>query len=181
MSISTQRDVRDLFEYLPGSGQLVWRPRPLHHFKDASYQSRWNDKFVGKSAGSLSGSVRYLRITFAGRTYLAHRLIWLHVYGVWPNGEIDHINGDRTDNRLANLRLVDHCANARNAALPSHNTSGVIGVSYDARDDLWHAYIGIGAGSRKSLGYFKTKSEACAARQAGERLLGYHPNHGRAA
>ena len=180
MRIDTQEDARNFFDYAPDVGALIWRPRPVEHFKDASYQLRWNNRCAGKSAENV-GNNGYLRINLAGRMYLVHRIVWLWVNGSWPTGEIDHINGCRTDNRIANLREVAHAENARNAARPSTNTSGVIGVSYDARDGLWHAYIGVGIGRRKSLGYFRTKAEACAARQAGERLLGYHPNHGRAA
>lgn len=181
MKIVSQADARGLFEYDARTGALIWKYRPLHHFKDASYQLRWNKRCAGRAAGSVSGLSPYIRVNVSRTFYLAHRIVWLHVNGHWPSGQIDHINGVKTDNRLANLRQVNRLENARNAALPCTNTSGVVGVSYDNRDDLWHAYIGVGDGSRKSLGYFKTKAEAAAARLAGERLLGYHKNHGRAA
>ena len=181
MKIETADDVRSVLDYDPATGDMIWRERPVGHFKDASYQRRWNDRCAGKRAGCVSGTIAYSRINLSGNMYLVHRLVWLHVHGEWPSDQIDHIDGDRLNNRIGNLRAVTRTENARNSARSSANTSGTVGVSYDNRDKRWHAYICVGGGSRKSLGYFKTKAEACAARQAGERLLGYHPNHGRAA
>jgi hypothetical protein len=180
MEIVTQADARMLFDYESETGRLVWKTRPLEHFKDASYQGRWNGRFAGKSAGSLSVN-GYLRINILGKFHLVHRLVWLWVHGDWPSGFVDHINGISCDNRMSNLRVVDKEGNARNARIPTTNTSGNVGVSYNARDGSWHAYIGVGRGQRKSLGHFRSISDAVAVRQSAERFFGYHPNHGRAA
>lgn len=170
---------RELFRYDPETGLLYWQQRSLHHFKDRSYWRRWNAKWAGKETSSISPT-GYKRLNYRGQFYLVHRVVWLVVHGEWPD-VIDHVNGIKQDNRLVNLRAVSQCENARNARLFTTNTSGVVGVSFDARDNRWHAYIGVGKNHRQSLGHFKTKEEAIAARRAAELVLGYHENHGRAA
>lgn len=69
--------------------------------------------WAGRVSGSINGS-GYLRVSINGVSYKAHRLAWLHYYGEWPSNTIDHINGDRTDNRIANLRDVPHAQNQLN-------------------------------------------------------------------
>jgi hypothetical protein len=172
----TQEYLRELFAYDPETGELTWLERPVEHFSSETYALRVNKRFAGKIAGNV-GVVGYRRVNIANKFYLAHRLIWLMVLGRWPD-HIDHINGQRDDNRLANLRAVDATGNSRNLAIPSTNTSGVVGVSYCPRDEYWHAYIGRGDGGRATLGYFKDKDAAIAARRAAEVEYGYHPNHG---
>nr|WP_175479900.1 HNH endonuclease signature motif containing protein [Paracoccus homiensis] len=107
----------------------------------------------------------------------AHRVAWAVIHGRWPNGEIDHINGDRSDNRLANLREVTKRENHRNMAIRSDNTSGVTGVYWAREKGKWAAYIK--ADKMVALGRYDTFAEAVAARRAAEKVLGYHPNHGR--
>ncbi len=97
-----------------------------------------------------------------------------------PSGEIDHINGDRTDNRICNLRDVTSAGNSCNRRRQDRNTSGVTGVAWDKRASRWQARIGLN-GKQKYLGYFDSLDEAVAARKAAELELGFHPNHGRAA
>jgi hypothetical protein len=113
------------------------------------------------------------------RTLKAHRVIWALVHDAWPEGDIDHINGDRADNRLRNLRSVDRRENCRNRAVGNLNTSGIVGVFWSKRQKRWGAHIGIGARVTKHLGWFKDKADAAAARKAAERNLGFHENHGR--
>lgn len=91
---------------------------------------------------------------------------------------IDHINGNRGDDRFENLRDVTPLLNARNAALFSSNKSGFPGVEFHSRDLVWTAKIGVG-GKQTHLGNFKTKEEAIAARIGAEVVLDYHVNHGR--
>ena len=173
----TREYALQLFTY--DGERLFWKERPAGHFSSASYAARFKSRFEGKEAGNLAPS-GYRRVNIDGSLYFVHRVIWLLEHGRWP-AFVDHINGCRDDNRLCNLRDASALQNNRNMARPSTNTSGVTGVSYSRRDRLWHAYIGVGKGLRKSLGHFRERHVAIAAREAAERELGYHPNHGRAA
>jgi len=98
------------------------------------------------------------------------------IYGHEPK-EIDHINSDGLDNRLINLRNVDHLENGKNQKMKSNNISGVTGVSWNKKRSKWHANIGIK--KRKiHIGYFFDKFEAVCARKAAEIKYGFHENHG---
>jgi len=83
----------------------------------------------------------YLRISIDYERYLAHRLVWLYVYGEWPEYMIDHINGNRQDNRLCNLREATNSQNLCNQGKPANNTSGYKGVYYDKERDKWVSEI----------------------------------------
>lgn len=179
--------LRQLLEYDPETGTLRYRertdfrfaPTPTGKFSQANQLAQWNGRFAGKvaSSGRRAGN-GYLVTKLLGEQYKTHRLIWLMHYGAEPTGQIDHINGDRADNRIANLRDVEYIDNAHNRALPRNNTSGFHGVKREK--NRWVAVIRVG-GRQVRLGTWMTKEEAVAARKAAERLLGYHPNHGRAA
>lgn len=177
MADMTQARARELFNYDPETGQLTWRKRAASEFTDEAHAVTWNKRFAGQEVGGISKLHGYRRIRLLDREWKAHRIIWLMVHGNWPE-EIDHINGVRDDNRLCNLREVDHAENMRNLALNGLNKSGTAGVSYAPRDEAWRATANL-AGEFIHLGNFKTFEEACAARKAAEKVMGYHPNHGR--
>jgi len=109
----------------------------------------------GARAGSLN-THGYLEIGVHGRRYMAHRLVWLLKYGVMPSGEIDHINGDRADNRICNLRLATRKQNAAN--MRGYASSGFKGAYYDKRRSKWFSAIG-----KTFLGYFQSPEDAHAA------------------
>ena len=99
----------------------------------------------------------YVLISIDGTRYPAHRLAWLYIYGQWPNGQIDHINRNPSDNRIVNLREATVAENGHNAGLRIDNTSGFKGV-HRHRNLLarpWQARIKFGS-RRISLGYFET-------------------------
>ena len=148
--------LRSILHYSPETGIFTWKVRTSSSVK------------VGDVAGSVNGN-GYLNIKLQSRKHLAHRLVWLHVYGEWPKGQIDHINRVRTDNRIANLRDISHKQNLQNAGKYSHNTSGHPGVCWNKRASKWQAQI---THNQKHihLGYFTTIEDAIAARKAAEKL-----------
>lgn len=110
-----------------------------------------------------------------------HRVIWQIHHGEIPPGlRIDHINGNRTDNRIENLRTVSITDNNRNAKLQHLNRSGIHGVYFLKKSSSFRVTIGVD-GKCLTLGHFKCFLDAAAARKSAELWYGFHPNHGRSA
>ena len=103
-------------------------------------------------------TIGYHQINVAGKLYYGHRLAWLYAYGEWPAGCIDHINGDRADNRIQNLRVVTRGQNAQNLR-QAQATHPYLGVSLHKASQLWHARIRV-HGVTTSLGYHQTPEAA---------------------
>lgn len=151
-------------------------------------ENNLNDLSYDPASGnvySLSGSLLgtpdhngHLLIRCQTVLYKAHRIAWLLHYGSWPNGEIDHINGDTSDNRIANLRDVSHQENQKNQKLRSTNKTGITGVRPHKYHNQWAAEITVD-GKNKYLGLYPHLFEAACARKSAERRHGYHINHGR--
>ena len=150
----TAKYLRSVLHYEPVSGIFTWKVRTSNRVK------------VGDIAGSVDGH-GYLLIMVGSRLHKAHRLAWFYVYGTWPEDQIDHINRNRSDNRIANLRDVSRKQNMQNASKPSNNTSGHPGVYWHKQRSKWQARI---KHNQKliHLGCFATIEEAIAARKAGE-------------
>jgi hypothetical protein len=155
--------------YNPETGVFTW-------LWAKSQRAAWNSRHAGRQAGAL-GIRGYICISIDRRLYPAHRLAWLYVKGVWPAEQVDHINHDRTDNRMANLREVSKAENAKNKSPSTLNKSGLTGVSYNARDDLWVAMM-FGHKNRLCLGNRKSLFEAACLRKSAEVRYGFHENHG---
>lgn len=147
-------------------------------YKDGSFFRRISRP--GFKKGSLMGTVGakgYLTATIDGKTYKQHRLVWLYFNGSFPEGQIDHINQDKADNRISNLRVVTNLENCRNKGKSKANTSGVTGAYLDKRTSRWRAIICI-EGKNKNLGFYASKKEAATARKEAEVKYGFHENHG---
>lgn len=143
----------------------------------------WNrDAIKGSNlkAGRVAGSKDahgYVQINVQGCVLKAHRVAWAFVYGDWPSGQIDHINHDRADNRIENLRVVDNTGNHLNRPIQSNNKTGFVGVSKFKRTGKFVAYI-TSNGKRIHLGYFNLIEEAVKARDEANEKYGFHKNHG---
>lgn len=119
----------------------------------------------GAPAGGRLSSNGYLRVCVGGQLYYAHRVVWALANGVWPVGVIDHINGDKTDNRPTNLRDVSVAVNQHNQRVAQRTdgrTSGLLGVSWAKANNKWRAAIKV-AGRSKFIGYFDSEAAAHAA------------------
>lgn len=130
--------------------------------------------FTSRKTGRTTGSVNdrgYVRIRIGRRLCKAHRMAWLYMTGEWPPEQIDHINGDRADNRWANLRAVDGYTNMQNQRRAQrHNKVGLLGVQ-KTRNGKFKARINV-RWRRFELGTFETAEEAHAAYMAAKRI--YH-------
>jgi hypothetical protein len=120
----------------------------------------------------------YEKIKVDGKVYKSHRLAWFYVNGKFPDGEIDHINGNTLDNRICNLRDVSSEGNCRNRTKRADNKSGVTGVLWYPPSGKWQAAI-VHNKKKIHLGYFVDIEDAKKARKEAEVKYGYHPNHGR--
>lgn len=130
----------------------------------------WNVDRKRVRKGDISGcpdKAGYLQIGIDGKLYLAHRLAWFYIHGQWPSLEIDHINRDKADNRISNLRLATRRENIINKAPSKINRSGVTGVYWNKASRKWHAQI-YANGKRHSLGLFTQKELAVEARKHAE-------------
>lgn len=173
----TLEHLKECVTYSPDTGRMSWRVRPVTHFKTERAFNIWNTRFSGHSASDKTCSGGYLRLMVSGRHYRVHQLAWLYVYGEFP-AAIDHINGDRADNRINNLRNCTQLDNMKNTKRSSTNTSGVTGVGWESRRGHWIANIEANY-EKVYLGSFNRKEDAIDARKRAEVKYGFHGNHGR--
>jgi len=149
--------IRELLEYDPTTGGFTWKVRRGGKAKAAS------------RAGSRH-SCGYLQIRIDGVRHLAHRLAWAIHHGTMPPRgiQVDHIDGDRANNRIGNLRLATNAENGRNRQNPGkRNSSGSTGVLWRIRKQKWCAQITVN-GRSIHLGYFTNKHDAIEARRLAE-------------
>jgi hypothetical protein len=156
----TAERLRELVSYDPETGVFTW----------AITRRKVR---AGTVAGSINKDVGYRYIRVDGALYLAHRLAMLYSEGVWPSCFVDHINGDKLDNRLCNLRHATYGVNSQNQRRArSDSKSGVLGVWFHEGRNRYVADIQHD-GKRKRLGYFRSMDDASAAYVAAKRIL--HP------
>ena len=139
----TEQALKEVLSYDKHSGDLFWTDDAPRLVK-------------GKKAGTKS--MGYFRIRYEGKFYKSHRVAWLLAHGNWPEGEIDHINGDKLDNRLCNLRDVSKSVNQQNLKqAKACNKVGLLGVSI--KGNRFVAQIKINQ-KKLWLGTFVTATEA---------------------
>ena len=165
------------------TGLMIWKERPLQMFKANRRHSRehachkWNAKHAGKPALRYVGAQGYRRGRVLNVELKACWVVWMLTYGEWPK-RLDHINGDKSDDRIQNLRDVSAQENSRNCKRSSANTTGVTGVA-PLSGGKWRAFIGVD-GKQVHLGSFTDFNDAVQARRRAEMTHGHHQNHGRA-
>jgi hypothetical protein len=159
--------VGKLLDYDPLTGKLFWLNRPETMFSKRRVFLQFNNCFAGKEAFTSTDSRGYRSGRIWDKTYHGHRVAWAVYYGEWPN-VIDHINGDRSDNRLCNLRNVTKAENARRKA-KSLTTQG---VSFCKKRKMWRARVTFDY-VESHIGYFRTEAEAIIARQNKNAELGF--------
>lgn len=172
--------LRELLSYDPETGLLIWKVRPRSDFtatpgstQEAIWR-RWNGKHPGNPA--LTAGSPYLSGTIEGMNARAHQVAWAIYHGEWASGEIDHINGDKKDNRIANLRDVSRSMNHRNRPGKLLTQSGRTGVIWDTQRGKWAARIKVN-GRMLNLGRFTSLEAAIAARDEVEKPLGFTDRH----
>ena len=136
--------LKELLSYDPEKGHLIWKV------------PRGNKLKAGDLAGSNHHS-GYKEVQALGKVYRYHRVCWFLHYGKEPDKHIDHENGDRSDNRISNLRLVTNRENASNRDI--HRNGKLIGACLNKRRNNWLSSIRIGS-KNIFLGYYKTELEA---------------------
>ena len=157
----------EILKYDPVSGAFTWlKPNPLARKLK-----------VGSPAGRTIQN-KYIQIGINRKYYLAHRLAVFYMTGIWPTHEVDHIDGNPSNNSWSNLRQVTSIENSRNQATRSNNSSGVVGVKWKKEISKWVATIGV---DRKliHLGCFESLEVAAEVRRAAEKVNGFHENHGK--
>jgi hypothetical protein len=149
------RKMEDYITYNPETGVMTWK-------KVLGNRTR-----AGAQCGANVDSKKYGRVCFDGRHYRAHRVAWALFYKELPPEQIDHINGNRLDNRIANLRAANNAENSRNAQRGKNNTSGVVGVTWHRAAKKWVAQLMFNRRT-KYLGLFENIEDAAKARRQAE-------------
>ena len=155
--------INESLRYCADSGKVFW-------VKSSGPCAR-----IGFEAGYLNPD-GYRRVTFNGRMFMTHRVVWLLIHNEWPDGEIDHIDGNRANNRIENLRVVTQSQNLRNKKSKKGSTSGNNGVHFDARCKKWRVQIRMN-GTVHHLGLFESKESAVLTAQAFYRSNGFTELH----
>lgn len=137
--------LREIILYDEKTGKFSWRHK--------GRKTKPLDQIGSVDAGG------YLRIGIKGRRYSAHRLAWLYVHGKWPEQEIDHINGERLDNRIVNLREATISQNRKNRAAGKLNRNRLKGAHFVSRTGKWRSVI-VTDGKAHFLGTFGNEEDA---------------------
>jgi hypothetical protein len=167
--------LRELLHYNAATGQFTWRPRHRQMFRNEQNFRLWNTRYAGKSAGTLR-QAGHLAVAVGHTQYRAHRLVWLYVHGEPVPDVIDHVDHNKLNNRISNLRAATKSQNGANMRMRNRNTTGVKGVSPHHKG-RFRARIMLN-GKETNLGSFATLEEAAKARfEAASRLHGSFARH----
>lgn len=174
MKIFSQEYLKECFDYNEITGDLVRRPRPLHHFKTKrAYAVALSKSMRAVNTISTEG---YVKVFLDGKSLYAHRIIWIIKTGNQPC-VIDHIDHDRSNNSWINLRNVTCDGSSKNLGLRSDNTSGITGVYFNKHLKKWAAQCSIN-GKIKYIGIYSDIHDASQAVLLFRRNNDFHDNHG---
>lgn len=163
-NLLSPEEIRGLFDLNTETGQLRW--------KTSTSRGRYTQRVAGSPH-----RLGYVQVKIGKKSYLAHRIVWAIVYGEWPSCQVDHIDGNKANNAVSNLRLVTTSQNAQNRAINGVKTaSGLMGAIYvpgtSRRRECWESRIKLN-GVSTYLGRFKTPEEAQTAYLSAKKNL--HP------
>ena len=164
--------LKEYLDYNPDTGIITWKKKPHGRIK------------IGQEIGGCSSSDRkyYRQFMFKGRNFYAHRVAYYMYHGVDPlEKQIDHINGNKLDNTIKNLRLATNQENQRNRRLNKDNTSGKTGVTWHKTTKKWKAQIQVKVNQKRknhNLGYYTKKEDAIQARIEAEKKYFGEFRHG---
>ena len=175
--LPSQALLHALLKYEPTTGKLFWKKRDISTFVSVRAANSWNTRYAGTEAFTAVDRNGYLIGAINNSLYRAARIIYMMQYNKDPI-QVDHLDGNRTNNRIQNLRSVSPETNSRNMKLFNNNTSGHAGVIWDAKRKLWCARIS-DKGRTINLGRFSSIDDAIAVRKQAEHALKYHPSHGK--
>lgn len=153
--------LHEILHYDPNSGVFTWA---VNGKRNAKYK-------IGDVAGAIHID-GYIVISFMSQSFSAHRLAWLYVYGEFPKNQIDHIDRDKQNNRINNLRDVSIAVNAQNTTRSDNTYTGIVGVICERFDKVWVASIMLN-GKSIYLGHHKTLLNAAKARYRAEKKYKY--------
>ena len=173
----TPEILRQLLTYCPDTGTLTWKRRARDTHPNDTGRRIFNAQFPGKEALSATNSEGYRHGRIFGKLYKSHRVAFAIYYGAWPENQIDHIDGDKANNRIENLRDVTYPENGRNAVMRASNKSGHTGVHWDKSTQKWRARIVVD-NRHICLGFFEDINEAAAARREANERYGFTKRHG---
>lgn len=143
----TQEYLKEILDYNPSTGVFIWK-------KKTSPASRIS---IGSIAGAPNTKYKYIEITIHRTVYKAHRLAWLYTYGKWPSRQIDHIDGNRENNKLKNLRDVTARKNQQNRL--EHRLGHLVGTSFRKDNKMWQSTIVINK-KKHHIGFYSTAKKA---------------------
>lgn len=158
-------ELRQLLEYEPLAGTFMWKARSPQHFADDGWFSaqdlcdKWNRNYAGGTTFQTPHSRGYLTGRIGGRPFYAHRVAWALYHGAWPTMLIDHIDRDRTNNRIANLRQATFSENSRNRASICDNP--MPGLRFRKDKGVWRVRGRVN-GVERSFGQFSDYADAAA-------------------
>ena len=159
----TQQLVKELFEYR--DGELYWKIRPAQRVR------------AGDKAGKIEKQ-GYKVVSIKSKFYKVHRIIFLMFHGYVPD-ILDHIDGNKLNNNINNLRPATHAQNCRNAKIPKTNTSGYKGVTWDKENKKWMVQISVNGKNKKIGRFFDLELAGLAAEEARNKYHKEFANHGK--